>query len=171
MAKIQYGTWSRTADETGKLAWTAADGRTKLEVPLASIIGDVAWQDMDPVGQFTLAYGAKQWVSDGLAGKAGSMTEYITMLGDRIRALLSGEAVTGGFPYAAEAISKVKGIAIERAKEVWNAASAEKKAQWYQLSNVQAAVKLVKQERERARNETLIAVSAGLEDFEGGIED
>ncbi len=164
MAKIQYGTWAKSAGEDGYITWTPISGGA-LKWNLASIIGDLVWGDLDPIAQFGLSYGFKQWVSDGLAGKARNLTEYVGMLRERADSFMQGDAVTGGYPFAAEAIAKVKGIAIERAKQVWADASPEKRATWYGLSNVQAAVKLIRQERERARNEVLIAVSAGLDDF------
>jgi hypothetical protein len=165
MAKVQYGTWAKAPDEVGKITWTPVSG-TALSWDLSGIVGDVEWTDLDPIAQFGLGYGFKQWVSDGLAGKARNLSEYVGMLQERAEAFMQGEAVTGGYPFAAEAIAKVKGISIEKAKAVWADATSEKRATWYGLTNVQAAVKLIKQERERARNEVLVAVSAGLDDFD-----
>ncbi len=165
MAKLQYGTWAKSADDVGIITWTPISG-APLRWDLSTIIGDLAWTDLDPTAQFGLSYGFKQWVSDGLAGKARNLAEYVGMLRDRADAFMQGDAVTGGYPFAAEAIAKIKGVPIEKARATWAGASAEKRAQWYGMSNVQAAVKLVRQERERERNETLIAVSAGLEDFD-----
>src|SRR5512143_4091299 len=100
MARAGYGNWGKSANEHGRLIWTGTDGKGSMEVDCASLVGGKKhWDGLTPSGQFIVAYGEKQWVSDGLAGKADTSAQYRTMLTERIQALMAGEAVTGGFPY------------------------------------------------------------------------
>lgn len=167
MARAGYGNWGKVANEHGRLIWTGTDGKGSMEVDCAALCGGAKhWNSIGPNGQFVLAYGAKQWVSDGLAGKADTAAEYRRMLADRIQSLMAGEAVTGGYPYAVEAIARVKGIPIEKVRETWNGASPEKREAWYKLPAVDAAVKAIKAEIAAKASKAVAGdVIGGLDDF------
>lgn len=167
MAKMTYGSWSKAADEHGKLNWSGADGKAGMAIDCAALVGGKkVWDSMDASGKFVLAYGAKQWASDGMAGKADTMAEYRALLADRIQSLMAGEAVTGGYPYGVEAIAKVKGIPVEKVRETWAKATDEQRATWYKLPAVQAAVKQIKAEiAAKQAKATVGDAAAGLDEF------
>lgn len=164
MAKLTYGSWATTADAvTGELSWTSVDGKYKIvvDMPAACGITQDEWAALTPALQWVASYGAKQKISDGLAGKAAGLTNYRTLLEERVQAFVLQEHVTGSQPYACEAIARIRGLPLSEVRTAWADLSPEVRAQRYALPTVQAMVALIESEVKTARAKAVVGAADG----------
>lgn len=165
MARKTYGSWATTAGPDGKLSWTAADGKTvrQIDLVLASAMDASQFAALTPQAVWLMSYGAKQKCVDSLSAGADTLAEYITKLDGRISSIHAGEFLTGGHPYLAEAIARLKKVPVEKAREAISAASVEQRDAWYRQKDVALMVTIIKSEAATA-SATAALASAGGDD-------